>query len=83
MDVNGFDPQTEVMTEETCPSCGWPTAETYTIISRHATSEGVVVYSRCACGRLRATLYATAANAALRATAGVPTPADPTACPTC
>ncbi|MFB4317033.1 hypothetical protein [Actinomadura sp. 21ATH] len=26
------------------------------IVSRHATSSGIVVWSRCACGRLRMTL---------------------------
>ncbi|MEU6573524.1 hypothetical protein [Streptomyces sp. NPDC046805] len=30
--------------------------DTDTIVSRHITSEGVVVWSRCACGRLRMTL---------------------------
>ncbi|EFL27168.1 hypothetical protein SSOG_06882 [Streptomyces himastatinicus ATCC 53653] len=27
--------------------------DTSTIVSRHTTTEGVVVWSRCACGRLR------------------------------
>lgn len=39
------------MTE--CPRCGWPEAELYEIISRHLTSEGVVTYTRCACGEVQ------------------------------
>ncbi len=30
--------------------------DTHTIVSRHTTSEGVVVWSRCACGRLQMVL---------------------------
>lgn len=30
--------------------------DTDTIVSRHTTSEGIVVWIRCACGRLRMTL---------------------------
>lgn len=33
-----------------CPRCGWPEAETYEVLSRHLTSQGVVTYTRCACG---------------------------------
>jgi hypothetical protein len=40
-------------TVESCPACGWPTAEPYEIVSRHVTSEGVITWSRCACGRLQ------------------------------
>jgi hypothetical protein len=36
-----------------CPACGWPVAETFQLVSRHQTSEGVIVYSRCPCGRLQ------------------------------
>jgi hypothetical protein len=39
---------------ETCPCCGWPTAEPFQILSRHVTSEGTLTWSRCACGRLQA-----------------------------
>jgi hypothetical protein len=39
---------------ETCQTCGWPIAEPYQIVSRHLTSEGVITWSRCACGRLQA-----------------------------
>jgi hypothetical protein len=38
---------------ETCPRCGWPTAEPFQVISRHVTSEGTITWSRCACGRLQ------------------------------
>jgi hypothetical protein len=40
----------------TCPVCGWPLDEPYEVISRHATSEGIVTYSRCACGEMRVAL---------------------------
>lgn len=36
-----------------CPHCGWPLAEPAAVVSRHPTTEGTVVYARCACGRLR------------------------------
>ncbi len=36
-----------------CPRCAWPEAEPYEIVSRHVTSEGVISYSRCICGRLQ------------------------------
>jgi hypothetical protein len=39
--------------ESRCPRCGWPDAEPYEIVSRHVTSEGLITWSRCACGRLR------------------------------
>ncbi|MFI2026682.1 hypothetical protein [Streptomyces buecherae] len=31
----------------------WPLAEPVRVVSRHRTTEGVVVYARCVCGRLR------------------------------
>jgi len=36
-----------------CPVCAWPLDEPYEVVSRHVTSEGVVTYSRCACGEMR------------------------------
>jgi hypothetical protein len=39
-----------------CPVCAWPLDEPYEVVSRHATSEGVVTYSRCACGEMRVSL---------------------------
>ncbi|WP_433337319.1 hypothetical protein [Spirillospora sp. CA-294931] len=33
-----------------CPGCGWPQGEVYEVLSRHLISEGVVTYTRCACG---------------------------------
>jgi hypothetical protein len=39
-----------------CPACAWPLDEPYEVVSRHATSEGVVTYTRCACGEMRVTL---------------------------
>lgn len=41
------------MNTERCAYCGWPEAEPYEVVSRHDTSEGTVVYTRCACGRLQ------------------------------
>jgi hypothetical protein len=43
----------QIRPTDTCPDCGWPEAEPYEVLSRHATSEGEIVWSRCACGRLR------------------------------
>ena len=39
-----------------CQVCAWPVAEPYEIVSRHVTSEGVVIYSRCACGEMQVRL---------------------------
>jgi hypothetical protein len=39
--------------DDTCPRCGWPTAEPFQVVSRHVTSEGTITWSRCACGRLQ------------------------------
>jgi len=36
-----------------CPRCGWPESDTYEVMSRHLTSEGVVSYTRCACGEVQ------------------------------
>ncbi len=41
------------MSTRHCPCCGWPEADPYEIVSRHETSEGTVVYTRCVCGRLQ------------------------------
>lgn len=41
-----------------CPNCGWPQREPYEIVSRHRTSSGVVVYTRCMCGALQVRLVA-------------------------
>ncbi|MHA6618818.1 hypothetical protein [Pseudonocardia sp. DLS-67] len=38
---------------DVCPVCGWPTTEPYQVVSRHRTSEGMIVWSRCACGSLQ------------------------------
>ncbi len=40
-----------------CRYCGWPEQETYEVVSRHRTSEGTVVYSRCACGALQVRVH--------------------------
>ncbi|MFC4565353.1 hypothetical protein ACFO4E_26150 [Nocardiopsis mangrovi] len=38
----------------TCPGCGWPDSEVFEVVSRHMVSTGMMVYTRCPCGRLRA-----------------------------
>lgn len=49
------------MTEEDrhCSNCGWPTNQPFQVLSRHRTSEGIVVYTRCACGVVRMQLART------------------------
>ncbi|WP_369199920.1 hypothetical protein [Streptomyces sp. PU-14G] len=39
-----------------CATCGWPLRDPYETVSRHQVAEGTLVYSRCACGTLRAWL---------------------------
>jgi hypothetical protein len=39
-----------------CVKCGWPLHDPYQIVSRHPVADGTVVYTRCACGTLRAWL---------------------------
>lgn len=41
-----------------CPRCGWPVDRPFQILSRHVTSEGLVTYTRCACGAHRMCLAA-------------------------
>lgn len=58
--TTGFDANHDTPTENgagrgpgRCADCGWPLAEPVRVASRHRTTEGVVVYARCVCGRLR------------------------------
>jgi len=55
MDLTGLvgDARSMNATPATCPTCGWPTGEPYEVISHHRTSEGVITWSRCPCGRLQ------------------------------
>lgn len=41
-----------------CADCGWPVHTPLQEASRHAVAEGTVVYTRCACGRVRVWLEA-------------------------
>lgn len=70
-------------TEQTpapCPRCGWDQRDPYEIVSRHPTSAGVVVYTRCACGLLSTWLHpAPAAEGRLVVRAACP--AEPLTCP--
>jgi len=40
-------------TVKRCPFCGWPEDELYEEASRHRTSEGQTVWTRCVCGSLQ------------------------------
>lgn len=40
----------------TCIDCGWPHTDAE-VVSRHRTSQGLVVWSRCVCGALQIWLY--------------------------
>jgi hypothetical protein len=40
------------LAEDHCPLCDLGMSEALTIVSRHRTSTGTVVYARCDCGRL-------------------------------
>ena len=60
-----------------CPRCCWPQREPYEVVSRHATSTGTIVYTRCACGLLSTWLHpapATTAHVIARATHPATTP---------
>jgi len=39
-------------TVKRCPFCGWPEDE-YDVVSRHHTSEGQAIWTRCVCGSLQ------------------------------
>lgn len=47
--------------ENHCPLCELGLSETLTVVSRHRTTTGTVVYARCECGRLSMWHEATAA----------------------
>src|SRR5690625_3793931 len=36
--------------ERACLDCGWPESEIYQVVSRHVTSTGMVLYTRCVAG---------------------------------
>jgi hypothetical protein len=39
---------------DACPHCGWPDgAEPFQVVSRHSTSAGHTVWTRCSCGSLQ------------------------------
>ncbi|QPP08513.1 hypothetical protein G4Z16_21300 [Streptomyces bathyalis] len=39
-----------------CPYCGWPDDQPVRDLSQHPTGEGILVWTRCACGSLQARL---------------------------
>lgn len=58
MDVKGAGPQTGLVNEpnsknDRCRRCGRPESQPFETVSRHTTSTGVIVYTRCACGLLQ------------------------------
>ena len=60
MDMNDRRPQTGPVTYESsdkCRRCGWPESEPYETVSRHLTSTGMIVYTRCFCGLLQVRSY--------------------------
>jgi hypothetical protein len=40
-----------------CPYCGWPDGTPVRDLSRHPTEEGVLSWTRCACGSVQARLF--------------------------
>lgn len=48
-----------------CPLCELRMTETQRVVSRHATSNGTVVYARCDCGRLSVWLVRASAETIL------------------
>lgn len=60
-----------------CATCGWPSDEPYEVVSRHPVTEGVIVYSRCACGVLRVWLHRTQGTSRLVVGAHSTLPASP------
>ncbi|MDT7686434.1 MAG: hypothetical protein QOG57_6744 [Pseudonocardiales bacterium] len=57
-----------------CTACGWPLAET-SVVSAHRTSEGLVCYRRCVCGRITIRLRPPR-RAAGAASTSAPAPAE-------
>ncbi|MEV3938084.1 hypothetical protein AB0K52_19145 [Glycomyces sp. NPDC049804] len=41
----------------TCWACGWTDDGNEAVVSRHRTSEGEIVWTRCVCGAVRARLH--------------------------
>jgi hypothetical protein len=59
-----------------CPWCGWPTYEPFQTVSRHRTSEGLVAWTRCPCGRLRVVRAAAPSIDLARESPGAPAARD-------
>ncbi|GAA4071346.1 hypothetical protein GCM10022214_28900 [Actinomadura miaoliensis] len=68
--------QTDGSVVDECPRCGWPESEIYQVLSRHLTSEGVVAYTRCACGEVQVRVQPYAAGRVVTASCG-PSRTDP------
>lgn len=47
-----MQPTKVTVSTDLCRQCGWPDTEPYDVVSRHTTSEGVIIYTRCTCGLL-------------------------------
>lgn len=58
-----------------CPRCGWPETDVYEVVSRHRTSTGVILYTRCVCGLLQVRRVASSRPARPLARGAAPAPA--------
>lgn len=47
------EPEGKVTATATCPYCGRPDADPFQVVSRHRTSTGQTVWTRCGCGSLQ------------------------------
>ena len=54
---------THDLMQDHCQRCGRLRMQSARVLSRHTTSEGVIVYTQCVCGLLDAWLYPLGANA--------------------
>lgn len=43
--------------ETACLDCAWPGAGAQDVLSRHRTSEGTIVWTKCVCGAFHVWLY--------------------------
>jgi hypothetical protein len=51
--VSSFVPEAGSATITACPYCGHPDAEPFQVLSRHRTTAGLTVWTRCRCGSLQ------------------------------
>jgi hypothetical protein len=51
--VSKFAPKVGGAASTACPYCGRPDTEPFQVLSRHRTSSGLTVWTRCQCGSLQ------------------------------